>query len=113
MARIVEGLETHRGDGDYGRFSDYPWKEWTDGSNWEVVHGEDFLVSLPTFRVYLYQWKDLINAGEVPQPVSWQVPSDEDIAKGNIPRWCVHTRIVAPGVIRFRFELDKSYEQPE
>lgn len=96
MARVVSALEDKKDDedGDYGRFSDYPWSEWTDGKVWEVVQGDDFSVAIKTFRVYLYQWKDMMNAKQVPTP-------DESVES-----WVVHTRIVAPQVIRFQFEPD-------
>lgn len=32
----------------------YPWKRWTDGEAWEVIHGKDFACELDSFLVYLY-----------------------------------------------------------
>lgn len=32
----------------------YPWDQWTDGSTWEVVQGEDFDCQPGSLVVYLY-----------------------------------------------------------
>ena len=32
----------------------YPWDEWTDGSSWPLVRGEDFDLELEVFRNKLY-----------------------------------------------------------
>ena len=37
-----------------GRATVYPWKKWTDGSKWKVVHGKDFHCTPGSFIVYLY-----------------------------------------------------------
>lgn len=108
MARVVDDLRTYGGPiEDQGRFSDYPWDEWTDGNFWEITQGEDFVVSLPTMRVYLYQWRDLINQGKAPQPKGTVALTKAQTKAGQIPQWAVKTRIVdhARGVIRFRFRL--------
>jgi hypothetical protein len=34
--------------------SKYPWDEWLDGSVWELTSGEDFAVSLFSFRTAAY-----------------------------------------------------------
>lgn len=46
MARRLEEFPTiiDRGDGKY------PWSEWTDGSPWELVQGEDFKIKVSSMR---------------------------------------------------------------
>jgi hypothetical protein len=34
--------------------SKYPWKRWTNGEPWEVVHGKDFECTPGSLVVYLY-----------------------------------------------------------
>jgi hypothetical protein len=130
VARIVESLiDRTTGEGaDHGRFSGYPWDEWCDGQTREVQHGEDFSVAVKTFRVYLYQWQDMLNRKEVSVNVDpntvlenrWNDPDFRDMCSaqglttlGQVKKhykewknWKVRTRIVAPEVIRFYFEPD-------
>lgn len=34
----------------------YSWDKWTNGLVWELVYGEDFWVSVESFRGAAYQW---------------------------------------------------------
>jgi len=49
MAHKVENLGTIRSGG-----SKYPWDEWLDGGVWAIKRGEDFDVSVATFRSTAY-----------------------------------------------------------
>lgn len=44
MAKVVESLPFT------GKTSRYPWKEWFDGRVWQLTQGEDFSVSVESFR---------------------------------------------------------------
>jgi hypothetical protein len=37
-----------------GRPAKYPWEEWTNGSVWEIVQGQDYDVSTENMRVNLH-----------------------------------------------------------
>lgn len=47
MAQVVSvaRFEKHR-----GHHSIYPWSQWLDGQPWELTRGEDFRVSIHSFR---------------------------------------------------------------
>lgn len=80
----------------------YPWDEWTNGKRWEAFQGidGDFTVSLKSFRLYLYKYKEMINKGQVPQPGQARRPRD----LSRVPQWKVETDlIVETGAVQFRF----------
>lgn len=47
MAQVVsiERFEKNR-----GHHSIYPWSQWLDGQPWELTRGEDFRISIHSFR---------------------------------------------------------------
>ena len=51
---MADRLETYEFTGP-GRGYTYPWDEWTDGSSWRVVGGEDYRGKAVSFRANLYR----------------------------------------------------------
>lgn len=49
MARVVDSPPR-------GPNNRYPWDQWADGQIWEARQGEDFDVSLKSFRQYIVVW---------------------------------------------------------
>jgi hypothetical protein len=55
---MARRLETFPGDNGPRGNRRYPWREWTDGSTWEILRGEDYDVATENMRVNLHMKAD-------------------------------------------------------